>query len=225
MKSTRTHRQPGSVAVLLTGGAFALAACSGGSSSPQVASLATSPAAHASSESTSPPLPAGSPSQLLDEWTACMRSHGDPGQADPTIDADKVVHVPMASSIPGGLTGSTGPGGGPGAYCASYLNAAMNALRAGLPAIQLPSQAQFLKFAECMRANGVPDFPDPAPDGFPKFSGPPDDPAFQHAERVCTKQTAVVVPGAGQVPPGGVVQELPDGQQGEIQIPISGGNG
>ena len=32
-------------------------------------------------------VPRGNATQLVDEWAACMRSHGDPNQADPIIDA------------------------------------------------------------------------------------------------------------------------------------------
>ena len=39
---TRMYRRPGALAVLVAAAALALAACSGGSSSPQVASLGTS---------------------------------------------------------------------------------------------------------------------------------------------------------------------------------------
>ena len=39
---TRMHRRPGALAILVAAAALALAACSGGSSTPQVASLGTS---------------------------------------------------------------------------------------------------------------------------------------------------------------------------------------
>ena len=38
-------------------------------------------------------LPVGNPTELLDDWAACMQSHGDPDQADPTIDTNNVIHV------------------------------------------------------------------------------------------------------------------------------------
>jgi hypothetical protein len=49
---------------------------------------------------------------------------------------------------------------------------------------------ELLKFAQCMRANGVPDFPDPGADGrFPREAeqGAHDDPKFQAASEKCRK--------------------------------------
>jgi hypothetical protein len=89
-----------------------------------------------------------------------MRSHGDPGQADPTIDANKVIHVIIPVDAPKGVMGSPGAN-----TCNSYLTAAQTALRGGRPPEKL-DQAQLVKFSECMRANGIPDFPDPTAGGF-----------------------------------------------------------
>lgn len=58
-----------------------------------------------------------------------------------------------------------------------------------------------LAFAECMRANGVPTFPDPTPGGGPRFVIPagsdPAAPAFRAAQAKCHKLLA------GGGPPGG----------------------
>lgn len=56
----------------------------------------------------------------------------------------------------------------------------------------------FLKFADCMRAHGVPNFPDPSAGGGGVHIGPaaglnPDSPAFQAGLAVCKKQ----LPGGG----------------------------
>jgi hypothetical protein len=63
-----------------------------------------------------------------------------------------------------------------------------------------PQQASArLKFARCMRANGVPDFPDPTPDGplldtrrIPSLAGkdPRTDPGLQAAMQKCSKFAA-----------------------------------
>lgn len=45
--------------------------------------------------------------------------------------------------------------------------------------------AQMTQYAKCIRDNGVPDFPDPGPDGFDPGSFPTDDPAFQQAQEAC----------------------------------------
>lgn len=55
-----------------------------------------------------------------------------------------------------------------------------------------PQDAQ-LEFAECMRENGMPDFPDPDSGGGPVMVGPgneidPNDPAFQDANQACASK-------------------------------------
>ncbi len=67
-----------------------------------------------------------------------------------------------------------------------------------------PGQAQVqqdsLKYAECMRAHGVPKFPDPAPGGgflFPAGAGvDPSSPAVEAAQAKCAK----LLPGVGPAP-------------------------
>ncbi len=86
-----------------------------GTSSPTVASLPPSTSAGTSSGNggggtTTTTLPNGDPTRLLDEWADCMRSHGDPNQADPTVDAYGVINI----NIPGDRRGSGAPvWGGP----------------------------------------------------------------------------------------------------------------
>lgn len=59
----------------------------------------------------------------------------------------------------------------------------------GGPASQAQLQGDALKFSRCMRANGLPSFPDPGPGGgfvFPAGSGiTPGSPAFQAAQAKC----------------------------------------
>ena len=220
---------------VVAGTALLTAACGGSGNSPQVASLGTSSGTSASGGGTSPEtgsratnLAKGSPTQLLNEWAGCMRAHGDPGQADPTIDADKVIHVVMLPSVPGGLYGQDGQSSsGPGSHCGAYLTAASSALRDGQPAPSAPSQAQLVKYAECMRANGIADFPDPTAGRFQLPGGPGSDqnPAIQNVGRVCVKKTGVdPAGGGGPLPPGSFVVGPPGGS-GAPLVPVSGGNG
>jgi hypothetical protein len=60
-----------------------------------------------------------------------------------------------------------------------------------------------LKFADCMRSHGVPNFPDPGPGGGIQLSSAinPQSPAFQSAQSACSK----LMPGGG--PPRGPVSE------------------
>jgi hypothetical protein len=203
---TRTYRRPGAFAALVAA-AIGLAAC-GGSGSPHVASLGRSTGSSSSSNNSTAAQPEGNPTRLLNAWAACMRRHGDTGQADPTIDANKVINITWSPSIPGGYNG-TNKGGqgnsGPGQYCRSYLNAAQLALQGGHRPVP-PDLAKVVKYAECMRANGVPSFPDPTGAGgglsFNTGSVNPNNPTFQNASRLCAKKTGVRALGVGPPPPG-----------------------
>jgi len=213
---TRTYRRSGGLAVLVAA-AIGLAACTGGSSSPTVASLGTSTTlgtnSRNSGESTTTSQPTGDAVQLLRQWAACMRNHGDSNQADPTIDANKVIHLTWNDAIPGGIYG-TNKGGqgnaGPGQYCRTYLTEAVTDLQGGQNQ-QQPSQAQLVKFSQCMRANGVPDFPDPTANGGLSFNRAgggdlnPSNPVFQNASTLCAQKTGV--PGfaaGGSLQPGSI---------------------
>jgi hypothetical protein len=230
----RTFRRAAALTIALGTAALALAACAGsGSGTPHVASLHTS----ASSQLTggtgdgkptatgkaAASQPEGNPIRLLEEWTACMRRHGDPSQAEPTIDATNVIHVVMQLSVPGGLLGpnsQSGPGPVPSSYCATYLTDASAALRGDdQSAPSPPSQAQLVKYADCMRANGVPDFPDPVAGGLQLHGAPGSDldrnnPIMQKADKVCVKKTGVQpVYSGGPPPPGSIMEGPPGGPQ------------
>ena len=209
----RTYRRSGGLAVLVAAAAIGLVACGGSTNSAHVASLGNSgsdPSGNSTtSGSSTTNLPKGNPAQLLDEWAACMRSRGDRGQADPTITASKVIEVVWNPATPGGLYG-TNKGGqgnsGPGQFCRAYLTAAQMALRVGQPPPKV-DLATLLKFSECMRANGIANFPDPSANGlsFSVNAGSdlsPSNPTFQNASKVCAKKTGAKVPGNGPPPPG-----------------------
>lgn len=195
-----------------------LAGC-GGASGPAVAKLGRTTSSGAKGNSTGAAGPSkgtsgstlasGNPSELLVEWAACMRSHGDPDQADPTIDTHKVIHILWNPAIPGGFNG-TNKGGqgnnGPGQYCRTYLAKTQSALRGGR-AETLPSTAQLVRFSECMRANGIRDFPDPTAKGLQiNRAGDlnPNNPAFRNASKLCSQKSGVPGFGSGSPPPGTV---------------------
>jgi hypothetical protein len=217
-RAARYQRSAG-LALVATAAGVVLAGC-GGSASPSVATLATT-TSHSGSDTSAnstaarsgrgsgSALASGNPSELLVEWAACMRSHGDPEQVDPSIDAHKVIHIPWNPAIPGGYDG-TNKGGqgnlGPGQYCRTYLAKAQSDLRSGQAQAQ-PSNAQLVRFAECMRANGISDFPDPTAKGLQiNRTGDlnPNNPAFQHASNLCSQRTGV--PGFGGAPAPGTIQ-------------------
>jgi hypothetical protein len=210
----RPYRQTAALALLVTGAAIVLAGC-GGAKAPSVANLATTTATASgtggggsagSGRGTSAGGTSGSdPARLLEDWAACMRAHGDPNQIDPSIDSHKWIVIPWDVSTPGGYNG-TYKGGhgnlGPGQYCRTYLDEAQSALQGGRPE-QQPSNAQLVRFAGCMRAHGIHDFPDPTGSGLHFSVGGdlgPNNPAFQSASKACGKETGV--PGLGTPPPG-----------------------
>jgi hypothetical protein len=205
MMTKRYRRASAFVAVLATIG---LAACGGGSNTPRVASLGHRGDGSASTSTT---LPKGSATQLLDKWAKCMRSHGDPGQVDPTVDADGVIHItfpPPAAG--GGGRGTVKSPGGPDSPCGAYLTAASTALRGGKP-LEKPDPAKIEKYAQCMRAHGIADFPDPSGQGLqlrvhPGSDLDPNNPAFKAATKLCAKKTGVPGLGGGGTPPRGAIE-------------------
>ena len=224
--AAKTFQRSGWLAVLAAASTIGLAACSGGSASPQVASLGHSSGSSPGSgnsqsagTSASAP-PGGNPAQLLTEWTSCMRSHGDPNQAEPTVDASKAIRVNEPAGYYGTIDGPTGQNSsGAGVICQKYLTAASMALNGGQPLAQ-PDTVQMDKFAECMRANGVPSFTDPgaAPAGHQGSSGAPNpgSPIFQKASKLCGQKAGV--PSLGDLQPGDIEIFLPNGQLGLVSF-------
>lgn len=213
---TKTQRR---TAGLAAAAAIGLAGCSG-SSSPHVASLGNGTGNGSGVTTTT--LPTGNPTQLLDEWATCMRSNGDPNQVDPTIDANKVIHITFPANTSG--NGPVAFGKGSNNPCDNYLQAASTALRGGKPP-QKPDPAKLEKFAQCMRSNGIPDFPDPSAGGGLRIqSSPgsdlnPNNPTFKNASKLCS--TKYGLPGLGTgTPQPGSIEASSGGLQGG-----PGGNG
>jgi hypothetical protein len=217
---TITRRRSGALAVVVAAAALALGAC-GGPSTPRVASLGTTVSSGRGSTTTTPPT--GSATQLLDEWTACMRSHGDPNQIDPTVDANKVIQLMLPAGFADGVGALLNQGGG--RTCAAYMTAAQTALRGGEPP-QTPSLATAEKFAQCMRANGVPDYADPTGGQSVVHATAgsdldPGNPIFQAASTLCANKTGFQKFGSGTPSPGTInVNPGPAGFGGK-----PGGNG
>jgi len=215
-----TYRRSAWLAIFVAAAAIALAACGGGSSPPHVASLGTSSGDATASTTTAP---SGNATQLLDEWAACMRSHGDPNQVDPTVDANKVIQLMLPAGYTHGVGSLLHAGGG--LACASYMTAAQTALRGGEPP-QTPSLATAEKFAQCMRANGVPDYSDPtagqsAVHATAGSDLDPANPTFQAASTLCANKTGFQKFGDSTPSPGTInVNPGPGGFGGK-----PGGNG
>jgi hypothetical protein len=213
---TRAYGRVGGACVLVVA-AISLAACTSGSTAPHVASLGNSSDPSSSNSSSASAQPAGNPTQLLDEWAVCMRSHGDPNQVDPTVDANKVIHITIPAGVNGGPI-NLKSGNGPMQACNSYLTAASTALRGGAP-LPKPDPAKLEKFSECMRANGIPDFPDPSGGRFQLSSGPGSDlnrnnPIFQRAQQKCATQVGIPQLAGGPGTQAGSVQVQQQGAPG-----------
>jgi len=209
--SRRRKWAPRSLGARLLAAALAsgllVAGCGGGSSSPRVAAVSSTTTSASSTRTAT--TPSEDPGVLLVKWASCMRGHGDPNQADPTITLNKLIDIPWnGAAIPGGYNG-THKGGqgnsGPGQYCRTYLAAAQAALRGGRPQ-ERPNPAAVVKLAQCMRANGVPDFPDPSANGSVTLPGNPDqnatNPTLQNASKVCARKIGVGFPGRSGLPAG-----------------------
>jgi hypothetical protein len=91
------------------------------------------------------------------KFAQCMRAHGVSNFPDPGASGPQETPI---SSAPAFVAAQKACGGGPGGP--------------GLPRATEAQKAQAIAFAKCMRAHGVPDWPDPtsAPP-----SGPPSNPA------------------------------------------------
>jgi hypothetical protein len=207
---------------LLAAAAVVLAGC-GGSKAPSVASIATT-----STPTTATGTSGGNGSSatatgkaatgFLVEWAACMRRHGDPNQVDPTIDNHYGINITIPLSAPQTLSnevhGSTAP-------CNQYLAAASNALKAEHPAPPAPStDATGVKYAACMRAHEVPNYPDPTNNSTDNKTNlraiDMNSPFFIRANKLCGKQIGAPawwINGWG--PPGNIsVSNIPPGGLG-----------
>lgn len=188
--------QFGWLALLATSAVTGLAAC-GGSGSPQVVSLGTttgstvdSTTTNSSGGSTSGAAKGADPTKLVDEWASCMRRHGDPTQADPVIDSHGVINIVVPPVTGGGAPVVTGGPETATGTCSQYLAAAQRILRAANPVSPPPSQSELRQYVACMRANGVPNYPDSTAEKT-NFNGTginPNSPAFLHANDVCGKR-------------------------------------
>jgi len=164
--------------------ALALAGC-GGSSSPGVAHVgATSTASAPGGSGGGAPEPGearAAAQQKLVKFAQCMRAHGEPEFPEP-VEGNIELHSRNGS----GPNPESAQWKAAEKACSKYAPANI----APSPAQQKAHQEQALKFSECMRHHGVPNFPDP------KFSSgggvqmslkgiDPGSPQFQAAQKAC----------------------------------------
>ncbi len=208
----------GGLALLAVSTAIVLVAC-GGSKSPSVATIATTSTPTTAGGSNSANgvgssairTSKGDANGLLVEWAACMRRNSDPDQADPTIDNHSGINITIPVSAPETLSNEVHGGIAP---CNQFLAAASSALRAAHPAPPPPSDnATGVKYAACMRANGVPTYPDPTGSRTNLNGIDMNSPFFISANKLCGKQIGAPawwINGWG--PPGNIsVTNIPPG--------------
>ncbi len=211
--------------VVLASTALLVAGC-GSSSSPGVAHLSSSTSGGSAADGagkSSTPESSASTQQKMVAYSQCMRTHGVPEFPEPT-EGHLLVH---SSNHNGHVTGVNPQ--------SSQFQAAQKVCGKLLPnggspspAEQAKMQESALKFSQCMRTHGVPNFPDPTvSDGGVrmklKAGGAngidPESPQFRAAQKAC--QSIAPGPGGkgGPGPPGPGGKGGPGGSDGE-----SGGN-
>jgi hypothetical protein len=145
--------------------------------------------AHASSTTSAKrsTTPATNASPLA--FAKCMRQHGVPNFPDPKPPGQlPATHITQAASSSGFTANPNSP---------AYQTASKDcrSLAVATPVTQAVANQVMtaqLKFASCMRANGVPNFPDPTSNGEIGNNGAisgvnENSPAFQSAEKKCSK--------------------------------------
>jgi hypothetical protein len=178
------RRAPLFVAAL--GVAIAAAACGGGSGGAGVAGAGAP--TRTGSSSSSHPHGKGSPLALAQ----CMRAHGVSNFPDP----DTSGRIAVQASPGSGLDPTSPQFQAAQQACKAFAPPGLASGKAGA------NRADTLNFARCMRRHGVPDFPDPSPQGGIQITGgpggdlDPSSPAFQSAQRACQHY----LPGGGKGP-------------------------
>ena len=172
------------VAIIMAIGVLATG-CSASQAGPSVAS------AGPQGSTSSPSASSGKGDALA--FAKCMRAHGVSDFPDP--------------DSKGGIKANSGPGGALNPNSAVFKSA-QEACKSLLPATRsggghAPPAGQLLKYAQCMRAHGIRNFPDPGPVGGldlpPGGNLDPGSPLFQKADGACRQY----LPGRPQTSTGG----------------------
>jgi hypothetical protein len=130
--------------------------------------------------------PKTKPSPLA--FSVCMRAHGVPNFPDPSKPPQNSSGQPEIAPSGGFTANPNSP-----AYEAASNDCKSLALARPLSQAQSNQvMAAQLKFAVCMRANGVPNYPDPTNNGEIGNNGAingvnPNSPAFQSAQKTCSR--------------------------------------
>jgi hypothetical protein len=125
--------------------------------------------------------PTGQPGSQAIAYSRCMRSHGVPSFPDPTISRSGGA-VGVGQSIPGSVSAS--PAFKTAQQACGKLAPGING--GGAAPITARQHKEIVQFAACMRAHGVPGFPDPDATGtFHLVNIKTNSPAFTTATKNC----------------------------------------
>lgn len=158
----------------------------GANEDPAVATARTGDAVTSSSPSAAASRDPNAPLK----FSQCMRAHGMTWFPDPDSSGHLMIKTP-AGVDPSKMKAAQ-------EACAAYAPG-------GGPDGQKPTAAemeQMRQVSKCMRANGVPNFPDPNPDGGISIDGSklgtgPGDPTFDKAQKLCDKYAPKPAGGSG----------------------------
>jgi hypothetical protein len=163
---------------------------SGGSNSGGVAQLGSAKAPAAGEGAAAAPTTSTASLNRLEEFSQCMRSHGVPNFLDPTVGAGGTVGLQVKGGPAAGKAGID-----PNSPAFQSASTACRKFAPPRPTAAQAAQAQasVLKFSACMRAHGVPGFPDPTFGSggqirmqlTPSSGVDPNSPAFARAQSAC----------------------------------------
>jgi hypothetical protein len=169
------------VIALIAGGALLISSRPANSAGPGVAHIGATATTTGQSQARSGSTP------TAEAYSACMRSHGVPNFPDP--DSQGRIAIKGGQSANGTKFGLD-----PNSPGFQTARKACQSLQPGgkvTPAQQAQRRSQELKFSACMRAHGVPKYPDPdSTGGMQLRAGPgtginPSSPQFQAAQKAC----------------------------------------
>jgi hypothetical protein len=104
--------------------------------------------------------PSANPAAVYRQFAQCIRTHGLPDFPDPVLDAQGHPQLPDSVQQPPDAIMQA---------CSSVLNQLPASSRGS--GAQRPNPAEMRRFAQCLRAHGIEDWPDPNLDG--SFTFPP----------------------------------------------------
>jgi hypothetical protein len=178
------------ILIVLAGLAVTAAGCGSKPAAPGVAAIGTTTTTTDTTADGTAPTSGASKANAVQRYASCMRTHGVPKFPDP-------------KAVSGGMSLTIGPGTGVDPRSPQFQAAEKSCRKfmpgggkAPSPAQQAKELAKMLKFSACMRAHGLPDFPDPKVSsggglelsigGGKKGTGiNPRSPVFQAAQNAC----------------------------------------